>query len=64
MSCWLIIDVHGDLSGSMSCWFLGNGTVESMYQDFTTLWEAIIAMEKQSHRRKWKKQTKQPSNIV
>jgi hypothetical protein len=29
----------------MSCWFLGNPTVESIYQDFTTLWEAIIAMK-------------------
>jgi hypothetical protein len=28
----------------MSCWFLGNATVESIYQDFTTVWEAIIAM--------------------
>jgi hypothetical protein len=45
MSCWLIIHAHGDPSGSMSCWFLGNPTVESIYQDFTTLWEAIIVMK-------------------
>jgi hypothetical protein len=38
------MEIPGDPSGSMSCWFLGNATVKSIYQDFTALSEAIIAM--------------------